>query len=820
MPFGQIFNQGVRYIKINRFDSGGLDRSDYLEQLTNLNIVYEDLGSIQYNIITTQAQNDYYVFGIETRNQATESVNYSVLDYSFNINTIHTQVNNVDTVTNYTSVTGADILNYFTSSTGQLIWGITPNVPLTISLFASSSSPTGQKVILWRNTTSSLDLSTNNTTISAIYSGSNPIIENDVFYITTSAPIGSNIAISMSIVMDVSLINPATSSLVIFEPEFIDFEYNDYNALFGNAETPQFSTQFMDVDYTSTYDKPVNFDLIISGTADRASIQDSNYSSDAWIDLRYNGVRSTSPDFNQLTTDGGYGLSPNVEQNKTFIAYFDNVEETGPELIDQTAYNIKYLIDTQGNVSNPEPDFPSLYNIIDSFESGKNAVVRLIGNDPLLTSNPNDDALTGLHPITSVGRISSILVTETGSGKPDFARTMSFTDVLGNQLQEDVVDFQGIAGANNEFYMNETSWTTIKFDYNIQNPPNSPIWGQAAQFDQPDGTYVFNSSSAAGNTPVFLNFNVRVYNPSPLSNTIRFRIRNMTTGQLIPYTTVSNTQATVAEYTIQAGGEIRLVPGSPIFQPAVPGPNGLIVKGGTTNPINILSPNTEIALQYQVESASPSQQLVFVNSVGVQLLTDVFWNPYYKITQLYPPGELDVNGENMATSSYWSQGSNEYSGELAIDYNKTTTITASQALTKLWELGRKQTLPTASAAIGFSPIGLPFSQDLNSPAAGDWIRFEYNKDFRLFNITEVGTTVDSGRLYLKLYPAFTSGSIQLNHFVMYRILNDGTYVILDVKKPVSGSGFTGIVQPEYISQELKDNYNNIIQDLTQRRVIS
>jgi len=45
-----------------------------------------------------------------------------------------------------------------------------------------------------------------------------------------------------------------------------------------------------------------------------------------------------------------------VEQNQTYFAYFDGVGGTGPELIDQTAYFIKYIIDTQGNATNPEPD--------------------------------------------------------------------------------------------------------------------------------------------------------------------------------------------------------------------------------------------------------------------------------------------------------------------------------------------------------------------------------------------------------------------------------------------------------------------------------
>lgn len=88
------------------------------------------------------------------------------------------------------------------------------------------------------------------------------------------------------------------TSSFIPDPDFIDFEYNDYNALFGNAETPQFSFQYLDVDYSTGTIIPQNFDLILSGTAFPAQVQDSNYSSAAWSDIRYNGSRASSYDFN------------------------------------------------------------------------------------------------------------------------------------------------------------------------------------------------------------------------------------------------------------------------------------------------------------------------------------------------------------------------------------------------------------------------------------------------------------------------------------------------------------------------------------------
>jgi hypothetical protein len=88
------------------------------------------------------------------------------------------------------------------------------------------------------------------------------------------------------------------TSSFIPNPEFINFDYNDYNAILGNADIPQLSTQFLDVDYGAGINTPINFNLIISGIASPAQVQDSNYSSAAWSNIRYNGSRQSSRGFN------------------------------------------------------------------------------------------------------------------------------------------------------------------------------------------------------------------------------------------------------------------------------------------------------------------------------------------------------------------------------------------------------------------------------------------------------------------------------------------------------------------------------------------
>jgi len=791
MPFGQIFNQGVRYIKVNRFDSGGLDRSDYLGQLTNLTITYDDLGPINYNIVTTQEQDTYFVYGIETQNQSTSSVNYEVLDYRFSASCVGPttasvpppNIENFVTITNYTE--SYDSLNYFNPGTGTYTFNNTPNIQIEATYSFKASVSTGivgieeayVDFVLFGGTHGPFGKALDSVALDGIttspttFNGSfivNPqivsnflgtfndhVIEGD--YIQTRI---QNTSTSPGIISitDFRLFftqsttpNPATSSLVIFEPEFIDFEYNDYNAIYGNAEVPQFSFQFMDVDYTTNFTKPVNFDLIISGTADRAPVQDSNYTSEAWSNLRYNGVKSEAPDFNQLTTEGGLGFEPNVEQNQTFMAYFDGVGGTGPELIGQTAYNIKYLIDTNGAVSNPEPGVPSLYNLIDNFEPGKKAVVRLIGNDPSLTENPNDNSLTGIHNITYVGRIAPILITETGSNPGAYITTMSFDS---GPTIPDVLNYRFKASLNSgEQLVTPNNFTSIQF-------PTTTLNTAGSNYNNTTNKYTFTNpgNTLIGNTRV--KFRAKIAARPSVTNNIN-----------VIYYIIKN-----------------------------PGPTEEILA--TESATLVFAPNPVVTI-------FETPYLNFENSDEVQVLIS---NPNSSNARIMAGSEFtliqEYAPEQETTSSYWSIG----------DYNANPTIiTASIGLTNLYNVGYRQTQSfiVDTASIGsFNLIQTDFA-DLQ---IGDKIRFEYNENKR-YNIAGVIPDGPGGRLCLKLDGQVPTGSV-LDHFILYRVVNDGTYVILDVDKPVAGYSFSGIIQPEYVSQELTDNYNDIIQDLTQRNIIS
>jgi len=123
----------------------------------------------------------------------------------------------------------------------------------------------------------------------------NGLLETDTFVVGVSTGLGAAATVTkLTWGITQSVIFNGSSSLTLFNPDALNFDYNDYNPLLGNAETPQYSTTWMDVDYSQNPLVPINFGLIISGTADRAFVQDSNYSSKAWSNLRYNGSRTTS----------------------------------------------------------------------------------------------------------------------------------------------------------------------------------------------------------------------------------------------------------------------------------------------------------------------------------------------------------------------------------------------------------------------------------------------------------------------------------------------------------------------------------------------
>jgi hypothetical protein len=850
--FGQVYNSGVKYIKINRFDSGGLDRSDYIRQLTSLRIPYDDLGSIEYVIATTQEQDNYYILGIQPRTQSTSSINYNIVSQSVAVRRTGSL-----SVSDELKILGwfGDLgilpgFNTITSGNENVMGGLepdytyftllrTPNVELSLIVtgsynlgspgrlnfyFCQPNDDTGQSGAIYITSSNSL---TGAGTLNLKFDYLNNSFTEGYYFlgIDTDGPSGtfSDIRVSLSQSQSPNIGDPV---FVSFNPGFLDWDYSDYNALLGNADSPQYSFKYMDVDYIPTSLTPVNFDLIISGTADKAQVQDSNYESSTWSDIRYNGSRYSSFDFNKplrfvnslfniqalingqaptqnlnsyigdYTYNIGYNSgTPCVEQNQTYMAYFEGVGGTGPEIIDQTAYFIKHLIDSQGNVAKPEPNSPALYNLIDNFEPGKKATIKLISNDPLLLSNPNSSDLTGNHKITHVGRITPILVTETGKSDNNYATTMSF-----GPSSSIVVEAVGEVGARSTLSTsivsaNTVDWTNLPFD--------TPTYTGSGAWTGDGSPFTAASGSSTANTRV--KFIVKLY------------VQNLFTPLISDDPGYDDTEYGSNDLYIRI-----LKDGSEEIYVSNSIPIDRYTNGYAGGP-NILessyidfTPGSTFTVQYKAFSNDDHVDFRILGANSDQYDTSI------NILQEHPTSPAGstlvdpIFGVNSVKSPYLyiiDQASENYS-----------ILVFSTSSYRLYNSGLTQNLPTASADnMNFSPITLPFS----SVSPGDYIRFEYNKD-QVYCITEVGDYITGGSSTLSMkvtpnigsYDGLNTGNITENHFVIYRIVNDGTYVVLDVPKTSPGSSFTGIIQPEYISQELKNNYSNIIQDLTSKGLIS
>jgi hypothetical protein len=194
----------------------------------------------------------------------------------------------------------------------------------------------------------------------------------------------------------------------------------------NNINENRLSTRFEEVEYYPGITTPTNFNLIISGSALKAAVQDSNYSSKRVINPRYNGVKSTSQVLNQWTPGdtGTYGKIPTVESLKTAVAYCDWIGGWPPERENASAIHIQYLIKADGTIVIPDVSEFSLSENKGTFESGERIIIS--SKDTSL-GQPTQYR----NVIRGGSRIEPILYTQYGNA-PNITwnTTMSFTNTL------------------------------------------------------------------------------------------------------------------------------------------------------------------------------------------------------------------------------------------------------------------------------------------------------------------------------------------------------------------------------------------------------
>jgi len=328
--FGQTLTKGVKYLKINKIDKDGEDFASQLNAADNIEINYPDIGVVQYNILTTQEQDGSYLMGVIPV-ENTSSLN-NVKDLSFQLfGQVSLTLTNGGTATWNNNNNGG--LNVSTGNGGGYyndvtdIWDFNlANTPTSVTSSITVSSVVGSSVYLsvlipeesidawvegipanlWETYGIQL-LNVINITEAGTFSAQSSLNDNfgGRYYfggIQLSLQGGTFTIIQVIEEVNQSTLQPPQISspiLININPSIAQFNWSDYNAVFGNVDISQFSQTFMQVNYNTGTITPTNFGLLYSGSAARASIQDSNYTQRGWSNGRYNGSRNSSQDFNQ-----------------------------------------------------------------------------------------------------------------------------------------------------------------------------------------------------------------------------------------------------------------------------------------------------------------------------------------------------------------------------------------------------------------------------------------------------------------------------------------------------------------------------------------
>lgn len=446
--------------------------------------------------------------------------------------------------------------------------------------------------------------------------------------------------------------------------------------------------------------------------------------------------------------NGALGGLPVAEKNQDYFIVFQQAGGTGPEIIDQTAYFITYLVDSKGNVSKPSEESEALYNTIQNFEVEKNAIVR---NDASTILNTN---LTGKKKITAIGRQESILYSQTGSSEGANVDTLTFTTILDSDTIPRFLFWL------NKGALSLNSGENVITNYNPSFlDPDLP-----ASVDETNGTY-----------------NVGSLASEPESNISRVDI-NL-------YTQFSNSTSNIIN------GSLRLMREGVVYsEEFFTIPERISASEPSIKEVDFTTP----VFKSNLSNTNFTASIALDNSVLMNFIN-------FKSSFQSP-----LTTEPDATSPFWSNNS-----------GNNLWITASQNLSLNYGnvLNSQNILDSIEPGFNFSPTEVPFNVKI-----GDRIRFEYNKDTEYIVYEVIEPEQDNeGRLKLRLNILIPS-SVNLDNFVLHRInTNDPAYIILDVKKDASigdTQNFNGVILPEFPTQELKDNLDNIIIGLKERGIIT
>jgi len=771
----------TKYLKIAKTDCNGNNNAVALGQINKILIYIPSYNLyIPYNLTILTEQSNYYLYQLNTVQLYSPSLwPNQVFDYTVSSSNPSLQTilpGSSPTIIGSWNTTSGNILGYFNTTSGIHTLDNTPNTLLSITGSTIISGSNGKfSIYLERQNTTTTIASSNYTsdnliTISASYYG----LQNDLIYLAATK-VGSGITVVKSgslLITQSRAVSASSCEPTILEPYITtpNFYNSDGNALLNNAFELRDSSYYMDVDYSSGLTEPVNFGQLISGSATRAKVQDSNYTSKRVTIPRYEGSKSTSQQLNKWTKGdiGTFGKLPTVENLKSYVAYGYMDGSWAPERMNASAFTIKYLIDQDGNISTPNISDISLPNTQQNFPSGDrfrySSLLGLSGTQGG-TTNQFRNIIRGGY------RIEPILYTQSGSApSAQWNTTMSFQDIVPSD--------QGAVGNYSALY-GKTGTETV-------NTPNTEI---LIQFNTSTygGSYLSSNGyqvpSSAITDGVNLTFNVDLEvvgfkGPFPLSHFFGWD------AEILLYKNTTLIASTISQ---------------------VPTSRNVYFSHTVNNPDLQVNDIYKIFFKYyNTTNGNPNQTPLYQ--------ADIFPNSTFKITQ-YPSPTSPITSSGI--NSIWG-----YANSGSYPYIITSS---NQTLVELYDSNVKQADITGS---GFNPITLPWSIQY-----GDEFRFEGREDFT-YVVGKIFSSADSGsgRIFQtgsieihfdrNLPISASSSAFNLDHFLIRRYVDDPSQIIFEGFRPTNGeSPNSFIITPEYVIPKLNKNTDEFVKLLTEKGLI-
>lgn len=906
----------IVYIKISRTDGNGTDITNSLESLESI-VMPLSTGNKAFNILNRTRENEYYLFYVSmTGTEDIPAIDKSSPHYSFSGSydgfipvfrgqpPVTSSVDNLnffikggttsslgdDQNTNFfigsyrpttlpaknLGITVSSSLEFLIEAGKDTTTSVTASVrilsnPLTPGVVPQNPTVLAESVI----TQSTQDLDVSNMEFTGSYELSTVIPAGDfnpgdcIYFDLKATGDNGTIAVLFANGKFTNSIFEISSSSPVVNPKSLSIEPyltspfygTDCDVTYGNVSQGIPNPLIQDLDYQTSITQPVNLELIISGTAAKATIPESYYTSLAQINPRYLGSKSECSVLNSWSRGdwGTYGKLPNIQSLGNLMLYCDWIGGNPPERMDTSVAHVKFIIFQDGTVMKPNLTSLGLSNIQNAFVGGENLNVALASTDASMVNS-----LSGLRRIVKGGaKITPILSTQSGSvtGDPILnfgTNPISITSLDPNLQPVGRFNFQytlssqfiGTAGAsysNQEIIEFPTKVYNYGNDLNIASSNGESLWK--------DTYYTSTPNSQLNGVENKLAF--RFYLENTNSNKNQRQDRKLTVE--LGYAGGNDGNQSKGILVDQVTGEdlTHLVEELYISETA-PYVNGATNAVGPNYMSDNLFANNQYrrlilwakgrANQWNNEwrakalvviktgpipyGKKPQLNLQYWQNGGADGVSKyeqsgklwIFGGAFVQASQTPPPDiEIDTAATANASNLIWSLTSSYVSDTGSLPGTTTFTLTSSAEFYQYY--GSDYYQETVSGW-GFDEITNPMVIE-----PGDEFRFMGVEKY-VFTVDEVeeDTSGNSGAGSIKVkfnkhlpisqsyQVSGTNATLQWDWFVVRRYIDDASYVIFEAIKPSGASG-TSLVSPQFKVSELDKNIDEIVLDLTDKGLI-